>query len=119
LDIRIRLQTHYPGGYPTSKPDSDYLCCPLPCRRNEQCFQRVHQGWQIFFVAFGQNPDQKWPKWLFLENVMAKITNVLTIAISIFIGVSNCLEGSIFFAKKMWFCQSNFLTLKQQFLLYT
>jgi len=27
LDIRIRLQTHYPAGYPTGKPDSDHLCC--------------------------------------------------------------------------------------------
>jgi len=25
LDIRIRLQTHYPAGYPTGKPDSDHL----------------------------------------------------------------------------------------------
>jgi len=27
LDIRIRLQTHYPAGYPTGKPDSDHLWC--------------------------------------------------------------------------------------------
>jgi len=26
LDIRIRLQTHYPAGYPTGKTDSDHLC---------------------------------------------------------------------------------------------
>ena len=26
LDIRILLQTHYPAGYPTGKPDSDHLC---------------------------------------------------------------------------------------------
>ena len=26
LDIRIQLQTHYPAGYPTAKPDSDHLC---------------------------------------------------------------------------------------------
>jgi len=26
LDIRIRLQTHYPAGYPTGKPYSDHLC---------------------------------------------------------------------------------------------
>jgi len=25
LDIRIRLQTQYPAGYPTGKPDSDHL----------------------------------------------------------------------------------------------
>ena len=25
-DIRIRLQTDYPAGYPTGKPDSDNLC---------------------------------------------------------------------------------------------
>ena len=27
LDILIRLQTHYPAGYPTGKPDSDHLWC--------------------------------------------------------------------------------------------
>jgi len=27
LDILIRLQTHYPAGYPTGNPDSDNLCC--------------------------------------------------------------------------------------------
>jgi len=26
LDIRIRLQTHYPAGYPTDKRDSDHHC---------------------------------------------------------------------------------------------
>ena len=26
LDIRIRLQPHYPAGYPTGKPGSDHLC---------------------------------------------------------------------------------------------
>jgi len=28
LDIRIRLQTDYPAGYPTSKPDGDHLWYP-------------------------------------------------------------------------------------------
>jgi len=27
-----------------------------------------------FFAAYGQNPDKKWPKWLFFEKVMAIIT---------------------------------------------
>jgi len=45
----------------------------------------------------------------FLKKLWPKPQNVLTMVISIFIGVSNCLESSIFFAKKMWFCQrSNF-----------
>ena len=26
LDIRNRLQTHYPAGYPSGKPDNDHLC---------------------------------------------------------------------------------------------
>jgi len=26
LDIRIRLQTHYPAGYPIGKPNNDHLC---------------------------------------------------------------------------------------------
>jgi len=35
----------------------------------------MQQGCQIFsYVAYGQNPDKKWPKWPFFENVMAKIT---------------------------------------------
>jgi len=32
LDIRIRLQTHYPAGYPTGQPDSDNLCQVHPVR---------------------------------------------------------------------------------------
>jgi len=31
MDIRIWLQTHYPAGYPTGKPDSDHLCCLVTC----------------------------------------------------------------------------------------
>jgi len=30
LDNRIRLQTHYPAGYPTGKPDGDHLCTGIP-----------------------------------------------------------------------------------------
>jgi len=52
------------------------------------------------------------------EIVMAKITKCLTMVISILIGVSNCLEGSIFFAIKCGFTEEVF-TLKQQFLLQT
>jgi len=37
--------------------------------------------------------------------------------ISIFIGVSNCLEGSIFFAKNVVLPKKQVFTLKQQFLL--
>jgi len=35
------------------------------------------QGCQIFFVAYGQNSDKKWPKWLFFKKAMAKITKRL------------------------------------------
>jgi len=28
----------------------------------------------MFFAAYGQNPDEKWSKWLFSEKVMGKIT---------------------------------------------
>jgi len=31
MDILIRLQTHYPAGYPTGKLDSDHLCCKHGC----------------------------------------------------------------------------------------
>jgi len=33
LDIRIRLQTHYPARYPTGKPDSDHLWREYLCWR--------------------------------------------------------------------------------------
>jgi len=71
----------------------------------------VSQGCQTFFVAYGQNPDKKWPKWLFFEKVMAKITKCFQV-ISIFIGVSNYLEGSIFFAKKCSFAKEASFYLK-------
>ena len=53
LDIRIRLQTHYPAGYPTGKPDSDHLCT---------VFQRWALDWIrtiANFVEFGVEPDYK------------------------------------------------------------
>jgi len=39
LDIRIRLQTHYPSGYPTGKPDSDHLCWICKKIRVQQFFK--------------------------------------------------------------------------------
>jgi len=53
----------------------------------------------------------------FFKKLWPKSQNVLTMVISMFIGVSNYSEGSTFFAKKMWFCQRNKFTLKQQFLM--
>ena len=41
----------------------------------------------------------------FLKRLQPKSQNVLTLLISIFIGVSNCSEGSIFFAEKMYFAK--------------
>jgi len=76
------------------------------------CGYAMGQGCQIFFIAYGQNLDKKWPKWLFLKKLWPKSQNVLslTIVIPIFTGVSKYSEGSIFFAQKMWFCQrSKFL----------
>jgi len=67
-------------------------------------------GLPDFFVAYGQNPDKNGQNGCFLKKLWPKPQNVSTIVISILIGVSNCLEDSIFFAKKMWFCQiSKFL----------
>jgi len=40
-----------------------------------------------------------------LKNLWPKSQNVLTIAIFIFIGNSNCSEGNIFFAKKCGFAK--------------
>jgi len=48
----------------------------------------------------------------FLKKLWPKSQNVLTMVIAIFIGVSNCLEGSIFFVKKMWFCERSNIYLK-------
>jgi len=46
------------------------------------------------------------------KKVMAKIKKCFTVAISILIGVSNCLEGSIFFAKKCSFAKEASFYLK-------
>ena len=112
LDIRIRLQTYYPAGYPTGKPDSDHLCWVGVPSRDEQ-------GCQIFFATYGQNPNKKWPKWLSFFKVMAKITKCFNYD-NFFKGVSNCSESSIFFAeKKCGFAKEASFSLKQQFLPYT
>ena len=39
LDIRIRLKTYYPAGFPSGKPDSDHLCCTV--HSNHQCCHSV------------------------------------------------------------------------------
>jgi len=52
----------------------------------------------VFFAAYGQNG-------CFLKKLWPKSQNALTMAISIFTGVSNCLKGSMLFCQKMWFCQ--------------
>jgi len=42
------------------------------------CLWTQHQtsihGCQIFFIAYGQNLNKKWPNWLFFEKVKVKIT---------------------------------------------
>jgi len=53
----------------------------------------------------------------FLKKLWPKSQTVLTMAISIFIGISNCLEGSIFFAKRCGFAKEAIFYLKTQFLL--
>jgi len=46
----------------------------------------------------------------FLKKLSPKSQYILTMAIAIFIGVSNWSKDSICFAEKMWFCQrSKFL----------
>ena len=70
----------------------------------------IAQGNQGFFVAYGQNPDKKCPKWLFFENVMAKITKCFNYGN---FHINWCIKlfgDSIFFVEEMWFCQrSKFL----------
>jgi len=41
----------------------------------------------------------------FSKTLRTKLQNVLTMLISIFMGLSNFSEDSIFFAEKIWFCQ--------------
>ena len=93
---------------------------------------------QIFLVAYGQNPDKKWPKWLFFQKCMAKITDcfnygnfyihrclkffgnrkavywyILNILPYDFRKIWDTYEYRnyhVLFAEKMWFCQrSKFL----------
>jgi len=49
----------------------------------------AEQGCQIFYVAYGQNSNEKWPKWLFFEKVMAKHTKCFKTMV-IYIGDSKC-----------------------------
>jgi len=45
----------------------------------------LHQGCQIFFAAYGQNPDKNGQNGCFLKKLWRKSQNVLTMVISIFI----------------------------------
>jgi len=68
------------------------------------------QGCQIFSVAYGQNPDKKLPKWLFFENLMAKITKCFNY-------VNFCFHGVLkFFGRQYIFCRKNLVLPKKQVL---
>jgi len=58
LDIRIRLPTHYPAGYPTGKPDSDHLWCIEPEKHHMNNFYKitytVHCEKLTYFSKLGQ-----------------------------------------------------------------
>jgi len=41
LDIRIRLQTHYPAGYPTGKQDSDHLWARVARAQSSTLWQQT------------------------------------------------------------------------------
>jgi len=77
----------------------------------------LHQGCQIFFAAYGQNPDKKWPKWLFFEKVMAKITKCFNYG-NFYIHTYLKLFGKqyIFRRKNVVFPKKQVSTPKQQFL---
>ena len=68
---------------------------------------------------YSQNPDKNGQHGCVLKKLRQKLQNVLTMVISIFTGVTNCLEGSIIFAKKCSFAKEVIFSLKQQFLLKT
>jgi len=58
----------------STAPDLSCVVIRMWHRENRETISIVKQGCQIFFLAYGRNPDKKWPKWLFFENVVAKIT---------------------------------------------
>jgi len=106
------------GGHPIKQSPraSPDLCTPLTASKPHYQFTRTtpNQGCQIFSVASGQNPDKKWPKWLFFEKVMAKITKCFNCG-DFYIHRGLKLFGSIFFAEKnMDLTKNQVLTLKQQ-----
>jgi len=68
-----------------------------------------HQDCQIFFVDYDQNG-------CFLKTLWPKSQNILTMVISIFIGVSNCSEAVYFVPKKCGFAKEASFYPKQQFL---
>ena len=64
---------------------------------------------EIFFAAYGQNPDKKRPKWLFFEKVMAKTTKCFNYGK---FHIHRCLK---LFGKQYIFCQKNVVLPKKQF----
>jgi len=61
----------------------------------------LEQGCQIFFIAYDKNPDKNFQNDCFLKKLWPKSLIVLTIVISAFIGVLNCLEGGSFLPKNV------------------
>jgi len=66
------------------------------------------QGSKIFFVADGQNPDKKWPKWLFFEKVIANIAKCFNYGN---FHIHRCLK---LFGRLYIFCRKNVVLPKKQ-----
>jgi len=67
--------------------------------------KQPEQGCQIFFIAYGQNPDKNGQNGCFLKKVMAKITKSFNYGN---FHIHRCLKlfGSQYiFCQKTWFCQ--------------
>jgi len=62
-----------------------------------------------FFSAYGQNPGKNGQNGCISKRLWPKLQNILTVVISIFIGVSNSLEVSIFLPKNVVLPKNKFL----------
>jgi len=65
LNVRIRLQTHYPAVYPTGTPDSDHLCLLLPK------LKKNHGPVFHKFLTLGTDPRLKEKRWILPESTLA------------------------------------------------
>ena len=58
------------GNSPTKVADATHIVFHFFPGATIDCFAYSYdQGCQIFSLAYGQNPNKKWPKWLFAHSL--------------------------------------------------